>query len=596
MMRKLLLLTVIFWKCNMAFAQSPSELCTVFPAMDTLFLQTTCHQTAVLCTNLPLSEINDFQFRNRGRVMPPTAPCNFDTLRYYSAEGSILLSSVFAPFFIDKWQVNHRFFSGEFQLISDLIDSLNIWDSTGSWEYDSERRLIIGGNAANSYGTLTIDILLASTTLTFPYVIESFAQNVGIPLPLGWHNITAINNSARCRDTITVQVLCTTTDTLSLNLDIGQKRTICLDDRELTTQIVRIFEANETQSNRYTFERTNEKCLIFNGLNTRKDTLELVFCNRFGICDTTVLFLQVQAKTNDVQAKAIRKGETGRFCVDRRTLGLPGAIRVFEQIVAPSNLPDDQTNKVRFQINANSSASGNFCLEYQGITEGIDTAFVQICDEFGNCDTLQYQLTVVSPNYINDTLLLNFDIRTHCFNTNNFTGRSLKMELDCRNNSERQIIDVQLDTQRFCLIYKGTQIGNDSLCVWLTDEFGNAALTVFLLYSGPPIPTMIRRILYVNENIEICLDPHQLPGIITNAYNICPEDGGLYAAMFLDADTRCVDITGLDLGKERLCAVVCDNLGFCDTTYIEVSVVAYPFLPQAVNDSATTTQDQSTLN
>lgn len=577
---------------TLVFAQSPLELCNVFPDVDTLFLQTNCNQPAVLCTDLPLDltsgESNSFQFRShQGRIISSGESCNFDTLRYYSAEGSILLSSAFAPFFIDNWQVNNRFFSGEFRLINDLIDSLNRWDQIGGWEYDSEKRLIVGGSPNNTYGTLTIDILLASTTLTFPYLIEPFAQNIGIPLPLGWHKITAISRNTRCRDTITVQVLCTTTDTLSLRLDIGQPRTLCFEDIELAGNITRIVKASGKQTDAYTFERSNSNCLIFNGISSFKDTLKIVFCDNFGICDTTVLFLQVQAKENSFQAKAIRKGETGRFCVDARTLGLPGDIQIFEQI---TTVPTTHTDKVRFRVN--SSQAGNFCLEYEGLQLGIDTTRIRVCDQFGNCDTLRYRLTVVAPSYINDTLLINFDIRTHCFNTSSFTGRSLKMELDCRNNIDREIIDIELDTQRFCLIYKGTKVGKDSLCVWLTDELGNATLTVFRLYSGPPIPTVITRTLYINENIEICINNPQLPGIITNTYNICPEDSGEYAVMFLDADTRCVDITGLDLGKERLCAVVCDNLGFCDTTYIDVNVIAYPFLPTAENDTTFTTQNQ----
>ncbi len=576
----------------MLFGQAPLELCKVLPDMDTLFLQTNCNQSAVLCTSLSSGESNNFQFRNRSSIVTPNEPCNFDTLRYYAAEGSILLSGVFAPFFIDKWQVNDLFFSGEFTSINNLIDSLNTWDQTGGWEYDSARRLIIGGSPNNTYGELTVDILLASTTLNFPYIIEPFAQNVGLSLSLGWHQITAINRNTQCRDTIAVQVLCTTTDTLLLKLDVGKTRTICFEERELAGSIVRIVEANAHSSGAYTFKRSNSNCLIFKGISPVEDTLKIIFCDTSGICDTTLLLLQVQNNENAFQARGIRKGETGRFCLDARTLGLPGAIQVFEQI---ANVPINQTDKVRFFTNTNPSVGEaiTFCLQYEGLQLGIDSTRIRMCDEFGNCDTLQYRLTVVAPTYIDDTLLINFDIRTHCFNTSTFTGRSLKMELDCRNNIEREIIDTELDTQRFCLIYKGTKVGKDSLCVWLTDESGNATLTVFRLYSGPPIPTVINRVVYINENIEICINNRQLPGIITTTYNICPEDSGEYAAMFLDADTRCVDIRGLNLGKERLCAVACDNLGFCDTTYINVNVIAYPFLPVAENDTISTTQNQS---
>lgn len=114
-MRQLLLLTITFWMCKtFVIAQSPLQLCKVFPDGDTLFLQTNCRQPAVLCTNLPSGltarESSNFQFRNRGRIVQPSEPCHFDTLRYYSVEGSILLNSVFAPFFVDKWKVNNRFF------------------------------------------------------------------------------------------------------------------------------------------------------------------------------------------------------------------------------------------------------------------------------------------------------------------------------------------------------------------------------------------------------------------------------------------------------------------------------------------------------
>lgn len=70
-----------------------------------------------------------------------------------------------------------------------------------------------------------------------------------------------------------------------------------------------------------------------------------------------------------------------------------------------------------------------------------------------------------------------------------------------------------------------------------------------------------------------CLDTTELTGNIVSFENVCPDDAGTYVNFLLDQANYCVKYQGKKCnGDERACIVLCDDLGMCDTTYIEIYV------------------------
>jgi len=70
---------------------------------------------------------------------------------------------------------------------------------------------------------------------------------------------------------------------------------------------------------------------------------------------------------------------------------------------------------------------------------------------------------------------------------------------------------------------------------------------------------------------------------ITNA---CSDGSGEYSIVETIAETYCVAVTGVeefDNGSEKACIVVCDELGFCDTTYLNIMITELTS-PVAAND------------
>ena len=86
-----------------------------------------------------------------------------------------------------------------------------------------------------------------------------------------------------------------------------------------------------------------------------------------------------------------------------------------------------------------------------------------------------------------------------------------------------------------------------------------------------------------------CPESDNLMGDIIRIDNVCPEESGILSSLLLDTLDYCVNVTGLSVGEEKACLVVCDVNGICDTTYLTIRVTPKPLLnPIAERDVDTT--------
>ena len=109
---------------------------------DTVFLQTSnCNAPAPLCLDIPINDIFDFQIiiNDTSFYQNGINACNLDTILSYNYRQLVEANDgtpISGPYSVVNWEVNGVAFSGDFQTIPDLVDSLNTFDPIGNWEDD----------------------------------------------------------------------------------------------------------------------------------------------------------------------------------------------------------------------------------------------------------------------------------------------------------------------------------------------------------------------------------------------------------------------------------------------------------------------------
>ena len=96
--------------------------------------------------------------------------------------------------------------------------------------------------------------------------------------------------------------------------------------------------------------------------------------------------------------------------------------------------------------------------------------------------------------------------------------------------------------------------------------------------------------VFVNEMDTFCVDTSELFGNIVSIENACEDASGELVLFELIEDSWCVTYLGIEVGTEEACIVICDDLGFCDTTLMIITVIetddgsGWPKPPIAVDD------------
>jgi gliding motility-associated-like protein len=138
------------------------------------------------------------------------------------------------------------------------------------------------------------------------------------------------------------------------------------------------------------------------------------------------------------------------------------------------------------------------------------------------------------------------------------------------------IADLGLINSGTCVEITGLAVGAETACFIATDAAGNQDTTYFNVNVLPimTMPVYLNDVIPANQEVyQVCLDTLELPGTVVSIENICEEESGEFVSFTLDEDTYCVKYAGLECdGIENACILICDNLGICDTTFIEITV------------------------
>ena len=144
------------------------------------------------------------------------------------------------------------------------------------------------------------------------------------------------------------------------------------------------------------------------------------------------------------------------------------------------------------------------------------------------------------------------------------TGAVGEMELSI--NAIPQGTALSFDEGEHTLVLSDTLTGcSDTL--ELTVICDVPAITVDTLYDTIPI-------CIGGPFGDLCADTTELPGNIISWENFCADFSGINVDFDYNEETFCVSYEAIAMGTDPFCLVLCDDLGFCDTTYFIVTVEA----------------------
>lgn len=550
-----------------------------------------CLIDAKFCIPVPLADIPNYQYLVDGVVYAgPTQGCDFDTISAYTYATLFGMGNS-GPYSIDSWMVNGFNITGTFNDIPDLITFMNNNDPNGNWVDMPATNLIVGGNPNNTYSNMNVTVISINTPSFIGYNFGVEAQGTLIDLPVGMHQVIAIDIPNVCQDTITVNVSCISPEFIPDVVQIGESDTLCLDFNELTGPPVSItdFCPNAADGNvNFSFIFSNT-CVAYTGNSVGQDSFCVVACDASGLCDTTVLLVEVPGNpvnpggSSNFIFDTLLVDQIDIVCLDTTMLG-GGPITTNNLCVSGAGTFADIT------IDPIS-----YCVFYQGINAfGTDSLCVELCGATA-CDTTFLYVTVLPGasdiGLVRDTIFVNENL-TWCPDINDFPGNIVSISNICPTNSGDYVMFTP-NTFTNCIDYTGFDIGCDTACVMVADDMGNFDTTSLIVCVLPPSPEVIFDTIFLGNSEIFCVDDSELAGNIISIDNFCDTLSGNSVDFQINAITLCLDGQSVDLGTDTACVEICDDFGTCDTTTFIITVLDPSMSPPvASNDVDTTSQNQ----
>jgi len=498
------------------------------------------------------------------------------------------------PYSVVNWEVNGVPFSGDFLTISDLVDSLNVFDPTGNWVDDPATLRIEGGNTNTTYSGLEILIVplgvmpVLAANETREINGSQLFFNAGLTTKV---TLSTIAPSPICVDSFFVAVACIQPETILIDtLFPGTTDTICLNFAELLLPFISITnECPDASDGNVQFNLVNgNSCVEFTTLTPGIDSACIVVCDVRGLCDTTTFIIDVQDPnpTRIFETNlTIIEGQSDVFCLDTTRLA---NVENFFTICDPAE------DFVDFTLD-----SASLCLNYSGLVSGgVDTFCLVICDSMTLCDTNFVFVRTLrdGPGFINDTLFTNQQSTICNFSLDNLDSPVVNILDFCADVPTS--VEFTLDTFNFCLDIDALTPGQDTACLQFTDVNGNIDTIFYIVDVLNPTSETIVDDIRLGNTVTYCLDTTQLAGMITDSIFICNNFGGQAVDFVSNPVSLCLDVTAINANvTDTLCVAICDEFLTCDTTTFIINVSDLPIdSPPLLTPDSDTTLVNSILN
>ena len=571
-------LTSLFGNTNSFF--NPGMVAdTILDIQDTTYLQISdCSALAELCVDIPVSEITNYQILANGLAYNSgIAQCDFDTITRYS------YSALFSPstYILQSWMINGDLYTLPlFSTIDELVTFMNSVDPDGNWVHDLANELIVGGVDSNVYTDMIIFVVSIQTPSVMGVNQTFEANGTVLRFDQGFTEVVIIDNAVGCSDTFYIDVSCVIPDTLILNMFLGDNSVECFDFSELPGTLESVTNVCPGSSGTAAIMNlvNGDSCVVVVASSPGTDVGCFVFCDSLGICDTTTIIANVSIP-----------GGIGTHEYFDTVYNAAGDLLCINTAVLPG-IPDTIYNICPSSSNINVSFNIDlmtYCINYEGLANGTDTACIVVCDDMGICDTTNMFITSIinGPDYYYDTIYLNAT-ETYCdFDLSDLPGTVTNMINGCPGNSG-EYVDFTVDLASGCVIYNSIDVGKDTACIYISDDMGNVDTTFMIVCSLSPQPETITDTLRLGISETYCIDQSELSGNITDSVFLCGSNAA--NAVIYDPNnlTLCIDVEAIALGTEMFCVYICDDFMVCDTTYFDITVVEDDVmgLPEAVDD------------
>gem|GEM_PF-3187813 len=361
----------------------PDSCGNLFASDFEYFSTSNCDGLAEVCLEVPLNEMLNYSFTDNGLLyIQAVEGCLNDTSQSYSYL-TLPGQGFDGPYELISWKVNGISFSGTFEDVSILVDSMNVWDTTADWVINTADFLIEGGNPQSDYGILDIFHMPTNGLITLGLNTNLIPLGSKILLSLGEHELVFTKGGTTCMDTLTVEVFCIEPEVFRDTLDLGSTDSLCLNVSQLPGDLFSA-EILCRDCQNVSFSLHND-CLFYTGILGGTDTATIVFCDDFGLCDTLVAIIYV----NDEILPPIARNDFDTTQMNQPLQldllsndSLNGALTDFEIILAPEH----GTASINLDQSVTYTPAEQFC--------GLDKFDYRICNKNG-CDTATVAVTVL---------------------------------------------------------------------------------------------------------------------------------------------------------------------------------------------------------
>jgi gliding motility-associated-like protein len=572
---------------------TPTKNCKDLIKPDVVWGQTAnCDLEGEVC--IPKLALEDaLELKIFGDGVPYTgvrAGCDYDTLHTY--DYSILFGGgAIPPYNIDAWYINGQKFTGMFQTIPELVDSMNKWDTHGLWVLDANLKKINNETAGSVDYTdimVTQPTFLAQSMIGYNYGLN--AMGTRLYFKKGTHTVVFNRPSDGCTDTLKATIVCVSPSTAIKNIKVNASDTTCIDFGQLTgpATSVTIVSGNNTGSVVTYSLSADKKCIYGKGNKVGKDTAIVVYCDANKICDTLYLVINVTdgvpvPTTKHLYTETIKIGQNSQHCIPTTALTAP--------LTPLVNLcPQFSGKNVTFTPNSTTN-----CIEYKGLSVGVDTACYVVCGAGNKCDTTIFLITVEkgivpsSTQHLHQATIKVGQTGSHCITVSNL-AKPLKPLVNFCPQFGGKNAKFTPDNNTYCVDYKGLTPGVDTACYVVCDANNKCDTTIFLITVEkdgviPSQPSIVRDTVYQGNELTYCVTAAQAKKIKTGkitATNSCNKLNGKVAFSFNTNDPTCkppaglgvsVKYKGLKVGTDTACVVFTDSLGTKDTVQFVIHVL-----------------------
>ncbi|MEL6867083.1 MAG: gliding motility-associated C-terminal domain-containing protein [Bacteroidota bacterium] len=275
---------------------------------DNRLFSNNCELGAEWCLDIPLSDFVGYQIWVAGQAYTEgLTPC-MEVPEAVFYDFDLPSNNGRDPYLLENWTVNGFDYTTTFWTITELVDSMNVWDATGNWVFDASNNRATSDNLENVYTGMTFSVVGAGLSFA-PLEEQLGASSTRLMLPVGWNEVVIEQSLTACRDTVYVLVDCDSKGVLEVDLPLGDTDTLCLSLDDLYgDDIMRFENMCDQSSGEYAIidlQQDDNYCLVFEALDVGMDSACIIICDDLAVCDTTYVYINVTDSNNNIAPIAV---------------------------------------------------------------------------------------------------------------------------------------------------------------------------------------------------------------------------------------------------------------------------------------------------